>query len=60
MRKKKKAALKARGIRFSEEAWKKLTDEADEKSSTPSDIVRGIVDDYCAESDGVENNVKET
>lgn len=42
---KKKSTLKARGIRFSDEAWEKLTDEADKKRCYPSDIVRGLVDD---------------
>jgi len=39
-------ALKARGIRFSDEAWENLTKEADKLSSTPSDIIRGLVDEY--------------
>jgi len=54
-----KTTLKARGIRFSDEAWKKLSDNAEKISSTPSDIVRGIVDDHYAESDDVESHGKE-
>lgn len=42
----KKVTLKARGIRFPDETWKKLSDDAEKKSSTPSDIVRIIVDKH--------------
>ncbi len=48
MRKKKTTTLKARGIRFSDKAWKKLSKDAEKKSSTPSDVVRVIVDDHYA------------
>lgn len=46
----KKATLKARGIRFSDEAWKKLSEDAEKISSTPSDIVRGIIDAHYTKS----------
>lgn len=43
---KKKPTLKARGIRFSDEQWEKITKDAKADASRrtkPSDIVRGIV-----------------
>lgn len=40
---KKKEALKARGIRFTEDTWKKLSKDAEKESSTPSDVVREII-----------------
>ncbi len=45
----KKENLKARGIRFSNDAWDKLCADAEKQSSTPSDIVRIIVDKFYSE-----------
>jgi len=43
----KKAPLKGRGIRFSDEQWDKVSDEAEKDKSgrtKPSDVVRHAVD----------------
>ncbi len=42
----KKSNLKARGIRFTDEAWRKLSGDAKKKSTTPSEIVRVIIDKH--------------
>ena len=44
--KKKKPTLKARGIRFSDKAWNNLEKDAKKEKSTPSDLVRNIVDKH--------------
>lgn len=41
---KKKVTMKARGIRFHDQAWKNLNEEADRKRCSVSDIVRRLVD----------------
>ena len=50
-RPKKKPTMKARGIRFSDETWARIVKDAAKwngYSSTPSDVVRDIVDQhYC-------------
>jgi len=46
---KKKPTLKARGIRFSDEQWERITKDANADKSRrtkPSDIVRGIVNEH--------------
>lgn len=47
----KKSTLKARGIRFSDELWKRLSDDAEKKNSTPSDIVRLIIEKHYKYTD---------
>lgn len=42
----KKETLKARGIRFSDETWAKLTKDAEKQECFVSDVVRSIVDDH--------------
>ena len=47
----KKQTLKARGIRFTDEAWKNITADAKAdktRRTTPSDVVREIVDAHYA------------
>ncbi len=46
MQKKKKPTLKTRGIRFSDLTWKKVSEDADKINSTPSEIIRTIIDQY--------------
>jgi len=48
---KNKTRLKARGIRFSNDTWKKLSDEAEKISSTPSEIVRTIIKKHYTQDD---------
>tara|TARA_R110000782_G_scaffold41850_1_gene95576 strand:+ start:418 stop:576 length:159 start_codon:yes stop_codon:yes gene_type:complete len=49
MEKDKRKNLVARGIRFSEEVWSKVSKDAEDKNSTPSDFVRGILDKHYGE-----------
>ena len=42
----KKQIMKARGIRFTEDQWKKITVMAKKEKAKPSDVVRHIVDQY--------------